>query len=78
MVVYLCKIEKDKTMDGRTLKLRRRSNNTLKAEVAITKATTVYLWKVGAGLITIFGQTRFYLDMSDFANLYPCLNRRAR
>jgi len=65
-------------MDGRTLKLRRRSNDTLKVEVHIVRATTVYLWKVGAGLITMFGQTRFYLDVSDFAYLYPCLNRRAR
>ena len=65
-------------MARRTLKLRRRTNDSVKAEVHITKATTVYIWKIGAGLISIFGQTRFYLDVDDFADLYPILKGRAR
>ena len=54
----------------RQLRLRRKSNGSVKAAVHIRQPTTLLIYKQAKKLAKAFGRERYCFDVSDFAELY--------
>lgn len=63
-------------MAERELILRRSSNGSVKAIVRMRQATTITVYLLAKKLFSIFSESEYYLDLTDFADLYPQMAAR--
>ncbi len=60
-------------MIERKLILRRKSNASIKATINVPHPTTVSIWQEAKKLSKVFGEKRYFFDVTEFAYLYPNL-----